>query len=45
MLRLDLAEGWQSLSSTELRQRIKQREPWAHLAPEEIAAEIERAYR
>ena len=43
--RLDLAEGWQSLSSTELRQRIKQREPWAHLAPEEIAAEIERAYR
>lgn len=43
--RLELAEGWQSFSSTELRQRIKQGEPWAHLAPEEIAAEIGLAYR
>ena len=42
---LDLAEEWQTLSSTELRQRIKRGEAWAHLAPEEIAAEIERAYR
>ena len=42
---LDLAEGWQTLSSTELRQRIKRGEAWAHMAPEEIAAEIERAYR
>jgi hypothetical protein len=25
--------------------RIKRGEAWAHLAPEEIAAEIERAYR
>jgi nicotinic acid mononucleotide adenylyltransferase len=42
---LNLAADWQTLSSTELRQRIKEGKPWAHLAPQEIAAEIQREYR
>jgi len=41
---LDLARDGQTLSSTELRQRIKRAKRGAP-APEEIAAEIERAYR
>ncbi len=43
--RLELEARWQTVSSTELRQRIQNGQPWAHLAPEEIAAQLERAYR
>jgi len=38
-------EGWDEYSSTELRERIRRGEGWAHLAPEEIGEELERAYR
>ncbi|MGO9240318.1 MAG: hypothetical protein ACLQBJ_05860 [Bryobacteraceae bacterium] len=43
--RLELEARWQTVSSTQLRQRIQHGEPWEHLAPEEIAAQLERAYR
>jgi len=42
---LSLDPELQAVSSTGIRQRIAHGEPWRHLVPEEIAHEVEGAYR
>ncbi len=42
---LDLSPELRSISSTEIRRRIRQGEPWTHLVPEEVAGEAGRIYR
>jgi nicotinate-nucleotide adenylyltransferase len=42
--RLPVAEDLGAISATEIRERIRRGQPWRHLAPEAIAAEIERCY-
>jgi nicotinate-nucleotide adenylyltransferase len=42
--RLDLAEDFSELSSTEVRRRITAGEPWEHLVPEAIVDRVRKIY-
>ncbi len=41
---LDIDEGWDAVSATEVRERIAAGLSWRELVPAEIAAEVERMY-
>lgn len=43
--RLPLAAGYDELSSSEVRRRISEGEPWEHLVPESIVDMVRRIYR
>jgi nicotinate-nucleotide adenylyltransferase len=42
---LPLAEGYDEISSSEVRRRIAAREPWEHLVPESIVEMVRRIYQ
>jgi len=41
---LDIEHGWDSVSATEVRQRILAGQPWRHLVPPIIADDVEQLY-
>lgn len=42
--RLDLAQGLDEISATDVRDRVRRNEPWEHLVPQSIAAQVRKIY-